>query len=223
MGLSVILFFLWVCLLKNGTWSKGLNSVLSPLCKHWHIVEYKMDCISNNLRNIFCRGLEGVVVCRWSFESLFLSGVGVNSSCGLCWPVLAPQFSFLQIVTICNCVKSVMFLFWGSRGYWERGKDLHDAKQQDILKYYLDVTNANIKFCESSTIIFEMHGNFEYGKNMTSIPKKYFKIFERQLWLNPNHIKTSTWKNKEFLPLSSYFIQNSKPLGISAQARHIAD
>lgn len=64
-----------------------------------------------------------------------------------------------------------------------------------------------------------MHGNFEYGKNMINT-KKYFKILERQLWLNPNHIKTSTWKNEEFLPLSSYFIQNIKHLGISAQARH---
>ena len=65
-----------------------------------------------------------------------------------------------------------------------------------------------------------MHGNFEYGKNMTSIS---IKFFERQLWLNPNHIKTPTWKNEKFLPLSSYFIQNIKHLGISAHARHIAD
>ena len=64
-----------------------------------------------------------------------------------------------------------------------------------------------------------MHGNFEYGKNMTSIP---IKFFERQLWLNPNHIKTPTWKNEKFLPLSSYFIQNIKHLGISAHPRCIA-
>ena len=77
-----------------------------------------------------------------------------------------------------------------------------------------------VKLCDSSTIIFEMHGNFEYGKNMASIP---IKCFERHLWLNPNHIKTSTRKNEKFLPLSSYFIQNIKHLGISAQARHMAD
>lgn len=54
-------FFPVNCHLKNGIWNEGLNSMLSPLCKHWHIVGYKMDCIANNLKNVSCRGLEKTV------------------------------------------------------------------------------------------------------------------------------------------------------------------